>query len=110
MACFRLRTYEQTPPGGYTFDEMGPKPRHFRGEPMIEALAKQVWGYRKGNGLPRATYKEAIEDVDRQTCARLGNSTRFCISCEQNDGQVAMAADTPGLSGPCKGCGAPVTS
>lgn len=110
MAVFRLRTYENTPPGGYVFDEYGSKPHHFRGEPMIEALAKQVSAYRRANGLPRASYREAIEDVDRQTCSRLGNNLTYCIQAEVNDGVVALASNAPGLNGGCKGCGAPISA
>lgn len=109
MKAYRLRSYENSPPGAYPFTEFSSKPRNFRSQPMLEAQAKIVWGYRRANGLPRATYKEAIEDIDRQTCQRLGNNPLYCIECSSDSPhEVALSESTPGLNGPCKGCGVPV--
>ena len=107
MARYRLRSYDNTPRGGYFFEEFGPKPRKFRGEPVIEALAKQVAAYRSGNGLPRASYHEAMEDVDQYQCRRLGNDPLFCVPC--GDDKTELASSPPGVNGSCKGCGAVVT-
>lgn len=104
MPCFRLRSYDNAPRGGYFFEEYGPKPRQFTASPMIENLAKQVWGYRKGNGLPRASYHEAMEDVDRYQCRRTGNDPNFCIPCGEN--KAELSADPPGVNGQCASCGA----
>lgn len=107
MSEFRLRTYDVSPPGGYPFHEEGPKPRSFHAEPVIEAQARTLLGYRKGNSLPRASYAECLQDVDRYTCKRLGNNPLFCVSCESNSTAIAVAANAPGLQ-PCSGCGAKV--
>lgn len=110
MNCFRLRSYEMGQPGGFPYDQPGAKPRRFTTQPLIEATARIVLAYRKGNGLERATLKECIEDIDRFQCARMGNNPRFCVQCNQdNPSEISMASNAPGLV-PCKGCGAPVTA
>lgn len=96
----RLRSYDYSPPGGYCFPG-------FQCSPMIEVLARQVQSYRKANGLARATYAEALADVDREQCARLGNNPQYCIPCADQSTQVALAPNAPGLA-PCAGCGATV--
>ena len=102
---FRLRSYETNPPGGYPFEQAGSPGRIFRAEPMLEAQARNVQAFRKGNGLARSSYAECIQDVDTYTCARLGNNPQYCLECEQPG--MALAANAPGLT-PCAGCGAKV--
>ncbi len=97
---FRLRSYDYTPPGGYCFPG-------FPCAPMIEPLARQVAAFRKGNGQPRASYREALEDVDGYQCASRGNNPQFCIECTAGNPQIALAENAPGLA-PCATCGAPV--
>ncbi len=106
MACFRLTTYNATPPGGYIF----PKPTGGNwSEPMIEAVAGQVSTYRKMNGLPRSTMKEALADVDHYTCQRLGGMSAFCVPCNSSaPDTIALGQSSPIVAGPCRGCGAPV--
>jgi len=102
----RLRSYDVSPPGGFPFDQVGDKPQKFPAQPMIEAQARIVQSYRKGNGLPRASYAECVEDVDRFQCKRLGNNPTFCIACNSDaPHQLSLPANAPGLA-PCAGCGA----
>lgn len=109
MAKFRLRTYDQIVRGGYIFEQYGQKTLKFGPEPVIEAVARQVWKFRMANGLPRATYREAVEDVDQFNCRARGNDPSICIEVTDPDAHVInMMENTPGISGPCKGCGAPV--
>lgn len=108
MNFFRLRSYDVSPKGGYYFSQEGDKPRNFPNSPMIEPLAQQVATYRSANGLPRASYHEALEDVDSYQCRRLGNNPRYCIPCAENNTLVAVADNAPGLK-PCAGCGAPIS-
>lgn len=109
MTCYRLRSYDVSPPGGYPYIQPEPKGQKFHAEPMIEAQARIVLAYRKGNGLERATLKECIVDIDRYTCSRLGNNPSFCIACNQDaPDAITLANNTPGLNGPCAGCGAAV--
>jgi hypothetical protein len=107
MASYRLRSFDVTPRGGYFFQQNG---HRFGPEPVIENMAKRVWGFRKGNNLPRATYREAMEDISIYQCSSRGNDPLYCIEC--NPGQsndLPIMGDTPGLNGPCKGCGAKVS-
>ena len=109
---FRLRTYDQAPPGGYPFEQFEGIYRKFASVPLIEDQAKAVAAFRAGNHLPRASVAEALQDVDSYTCQRLGNNPGFCIPCDQAAAggvqPVALNASSPIIS-PCGGCGAPVT-
>ena len=111
MACFRLRSYDQSPRGGYFYDQYSAdkKPlKSFGPEPVIETISNQVAAFRRGNSLPRASYKEAMEDVDHYQCRRLGNDPQFCIPCNSDSpGEMAIGGSAPGM-GHCKGCGARV--
>lgn len=103
---YRLRSYELTPPGGYVYEQTEGIYRKFPSVPMVEDQARSVSSFRKANGLPRPSVAEALRDIDRQTCARLGNSLAWCIP---SDGQtVALNASNPIIAPPCQGCGAPV--
>ncbi len=104
---YRLRSYEVSPPGGFPYIQPGSPSRNFPAQPMIEAQARIVLSFRLGNGLPRATYSECIQDIDQFTCARLGNPASLCILCGDTP-SIALAANAPGLV-PCATCGAPVT-
>jgi hypothetical protein len=105
--CYRLRTYDQTPPGGYPFAQRTPY-REFPSQPQIETQAHLVADWRKANGLARATIAEALADIDRYTCFRLGNMDTWCAACDATSiNAVALSAASPIIS-PCKGCGAPV--
>lgn len=104
---FRLRTYEVSPPGGFIYQQTQGITRKFKG-PLIEAIAGQVADFRKANGLPRASVREALEDVDHYTCERLGNMAQWCVSCDPKDRIVALAPTHPIVAPPCAGCGAPV--
>lgn len=104
---YRLRSYEVNPPGGYPYEQTGTPSRRFPAEPMLEAQARNVQAFRKGNNLPRSSYQECIQDVDQYQCARLGNNPKFCINCETSPG-MALAENAPGIA-PCATCGAKVT-
>ena len=100
----RLRSYDVSPPGGFPFEQDGSD--KFATQPMIEAQARIVQAYRKGNGLARSSYAECVEDVDRYQCQRLGNNPTFCIECNPDDPHgLSLPANAPGLA-PCAGCGA----
>jgi hypothetical protein len=104
MNCFRLRSYDFSPPGSYVFTQDG----HTFSGPLIEAVGQQLLSYRKANGKPRATLKECIEDIDHGTCQRLGNMATYCIPCTEV-GAIALGPSSPIIAPPCHGCGAPVT-
>jgi hypothetical protein len=105
MTCFRLRTYDQNPPGGFVF----PKPGGgFWSAPIVEALAQQMSSYRKGNGKPRDSVRECLEDADHYQCQRMGNDPRYCVPCQGASNVVALGQTNPIIAPPCAGCGAPV--
>lgn len=105
MSCFRLRSYEQSPPGGYCFEEPGFKRRCF---PVIEDLARAISQSRAANGRPRSSIQDSLRDADTYQCQRLGNNPTYCITCSGSPNQaqpVAMAANAPLIAPPCQGCG-----
>ncbi len=101
----RLRTYDIAPPGGYPYEQVEGIRKKFPSQPMIEAQARIVSEFRKANGLPRATIKEALADIDVYQCQRLGNMPSYCT--EATPGMVAIGQASPIIT-PCKGCGAKV--
>lgn len=105
----RLRSYDHAPPGGYPFEEHGRLYRKFPSVPLIEDQARNVEAYRKANGLPRATFQEALRDVDRYQCIRLGGMSDFCVETSSNNKTVALNRSSPYINPPCKGCGMPMT-
>lgn len=109
MSTFRLRTYDLAPPGGFPYEQTTGIYRSFPSVPLIEAQAQTVSDFRKGNGLPRASVREALEDVDAYTCARLGNMRGFCTERDpKSPATIALNQSSP-IVAPCGGCGAPIT-
>lgn len=108
MKCYRLRTYDVSPPGGFPFEQTNGIYKKFPAEPLIEAQARNVASWRGANNLARATVREALEDVDRYTCRRLGGMAGFCAPCS-GEHEVALGSSSPIVAPPCRGCGAPVT-
>lgn len=108
---YRLKTYDSNPPGGYCYNQdFDPKRKNFGCAPDITALAGIVARWRAANGLPRSSVREALEDVDRYNCARLGNDPRYCFSSDVPlgaPGSTALNTSSP-IIAPCGGCGAPV--
>lgn len=102
--AYRLRTYDLSPPGGYCVEQGA----FNRCEPDITALARMLLEYRQGNGKPRATLAECLQDCDRFQCLRLGNNPQFCIAADAQM-QVAISSTSPYVAPPCKGCGAVLT-
>lgn len=103
---YRLRSYDQSPPGGYCYGPDGGFKR--RCLPVIEDIARALSAYRKGNGLPGASIQEALRDVDSAQCQRLGNNPTYCIPCDQPKTEaqpVALTQTAPLIAPPCKGCG-----
>lgn len=108
MNCFRLRSYDITVQGGFTYEQTVGVYRKFGPEPLIDAVANQVYDFRRANNLPRATLRESLEDVDHYNCAKIGNNQNFCVPCD-GQAQVAVNWTSPMVAKPCGGCGAPVT-
>lgn len=101
---FRLRTHTVAPPGAYPYEQTQGIRRKFKSVPDINNQARAVMEFRQGNGLERASFEEALQDVDEYQCQRLGNMDRWCHSPD-----APYVETTPKLrrSG-CSGCGAKV--
>lgn len=111
MSRWRLKSYDQSPPGGFPFaqryEHNGVKEvKQFPSLPLIEAQAQTVSAWRGGNSLPRASVKESLEDVDHYQCFRLGNNPIYCTCTD--GATVALSQASPIVAPPCHGCGAPV--
>lgn len=109
MRCYRLRSYDASPPGSYPYEQTEGIRKSFAAVPIIESQAAAVSAFRKGNGLPRASLKESLEDIDHYQCRRLGFNRAYCIPCA-GESVVALNTSSPVVAPPCRGCGAPVTA
>lgn len=105
---YRLKSYKNPVPGSFYYEQTEGIQRKFGPLPMPESIANDVTSFRKANGLPRATYAEALLDVDCYTCARLGNDPAYCWPVA---GTFAPATDPNSHSYTqkrCRGCGASI--
>ena len=100
---YRLRSYDVSPPGTYCYVQTEGIRKDFGCQPQIEALARIVSEFRKGNGLPRSDIRESLEDVDSYNCQRLGNNPQWCVPSDAAN-VVPLNASSPIIS-PCLGCG-----
>lgn len=102
-----LKSHLKCPPGSFPYEQTEGINRKFESTPLIEEQANRVVAFRKGNGLSRASFPEALQDIDAYTCYRLGNNPRFCYNTEKSFSEVAPMAHR-GKTGGCGGCGASV--
>jgi hypothetical protein len=77
-----LIQYSPFPPGQFPYVQSEGIQKKFFGDCDIHEQAKRVYSFRKGNSLPRATYDEALEDIDCATCKRLGNDPHYCYDTD----------------------------
>jgi hypothetical protein len=111
MKCrYRIRSYDYAPPGSWTYWQTQGISRQFGPDPSVENLARVVASFRAGNGLLRATVKEALFDIGCYTCFRINNDPSFCNAVEEGFTEVVGFNETsPVVAAPCAGCGAPIT-
>jgi hypothetical protein len=57
---------------------------------LVWELATQVADFRAGNGLPRATPKEALADIEEATCLRLHDDPAHCVKKKGNAVRAAI--------------------
>ncbi len=81
---FRLKRHDQTPPGGYPYDQIEGLRKKFPMSVDIGAQAQAVADFRQGNNLPRPSFAEALQDIDEYTCLRLGNMPKWCHNSERS--------------------------
>lgn len=99
---FVLITYSPMPPGQFPYVQTEGITHKFPGDCDIMLQAKRVHDFRKGNNLPRKSLEECLEDIDRYTCARLGNDPLFCTEIEN----VSFVTIHPNVAkGGCATCG-----
>jgi hypothetical protein len=67
----------------------------------IEQQAKNVLAFRQANKQERATIEEVIQDIDEQTCLRLGCLPQFCYDTDK----PFSAPPTVAKKGGCGSCG-----
>lgn len=80
---YRLKSHLNAPPGQFRYEQTEGIYRKFESSPLIDQLAKSVADFRAGNGLSRARYEEALEDVDFYNCQRLGFMERWCYNTDR---------------------------
>lgn len=104
---WQLINHLRVPPGEYIYRQTEGIERLFRGTPDINIQANSVATFRKANGLPRATFDEAMEDIVQYTCQRIGGHKNWCYEV-----RAAFADASPILrvrkKGGCSSCGAKV--
>ena len=88
-----LRNLMTVPPGGWILSQTlpGGSTKKFSSMGLIWELAEQIADFRKGNGLPRATAKEAVHDIEEATCARLHNDPAHCVSDKKKGLRAAVS-------------------
>jgi len=101
-----LKSQLRCPPGSFPYEQTEGISKKFEASPLLEEQAHRVADFRKGNGLPRATVAEALQDIDCYTCARLGNNRRFCYDTDRTYAEVSPMANRASGGGGCHGCGA----
>lgn len=97
----RLITYDTFPPGQFWYKDPN-REKIFGGSHGAREQAKRVSDFRRGNGFPRASVVDALEDIDAFTCERLRYDPRWV-----QDTDIPFVQGT-GLatSTPCATCGA----
>lgn len=101
-----LISHLRNPPGSYPYTQTTGIHHKFPATSDIKEQARIVADFRAGNGLPRATFAEALYDVDTYQCERLGYMREYCYNTDQTYEAVTPALRKP--SGGCGGCGAKV--
>ncbi len=54
------------------------------------SVAKEIADFRAGNGLARATPKEALHDIEEATCQRLHDDPEYCVKKKKNAVRAAI--------------------
>lgn len=102
---FRLKRHDHAPPGGYPYEQTEGIRHKFKAHPDINDQARIVSDFRAGNGLPRATFAESLQDVDEYQCSpyRLNGNRKWCHTSDHS-----YVETTPKLKKKAGCCGAKV--
>lgn len=77
-----LRNILNVPSGGWRYTQHstdGVPMKSWSSMGLAYETAAAIADFRKGNGLPRATQREALEDLEEATCLRLHDDPQWCI-------------------------------
>jgi hypothetical protein len=97
----RLKSYFKVPPGSFRYNQ------HDFGlhvSSNIEQLADELMDWRKGNNKERATFGEALEDIENFTVAHIGANSGWVYN---TDKEFRVLRKRSNLG--CSTCGASVT-
>ena len=97
-----LKSLYNCPAGEFYYQQSG---RTFGKSPLISTVASELTDFRRGNGLDRATYQEALEDIVRFTVTRLGPNSEWVMEVPDQPAGNLLPQPQSG----CAGCGAVVT-
>ncbi len=88
-----LRTLTTVPPGGWRLQQKLPDgtTKPFSSMGLVWEFAEQVADFRKGNGLPNATAREVVHEIEEQTCARIHNDPNWCVTQKKTGVRAALA-------------------
>ncbi len=90
-----MRNLTTVPPGGWRLTQTLPDGTEKKWASMNEvwALAEQIADFRKGNGLERATVRDALHDIEEATCTRIHDDPEYCTASEadKKKGEVRSA-------------------
>lgn len=80
-----LRNFNTVPPGGWRYTQTAPNGTVKSWASMNDAwsVAKEIADFRTGNGLARATPKEALHDIEEATCQRLHDDPNWCVPAQK---------------------------
>lgn len=87
-----LRTLSVVPPGGFRLSQKLASGEVKSWHSMNGAweLALVIADFRKGNGLPAATPKEVLREIEEQTCLRLHDDPNWCIPAQKKTVRAAI--------------------
>jgi len=58
---------------------------------LVWELATQIADFRAGNGLPRATPREALADIEAYSCERLHDDPNWCVAQKKTGVRAAQS-------------------
>lgn len=77
-----LKTTKTLPPGGWIFDQLKPdgSKKHFEFMTPFSDAVRQIADYRKGNGIAPFDADSVADELEAQTCQRLGGDPQWCVT------------------------------
>lgn len=100
----KLITWTPFPPNGFSYIQNWKGVDYTFPDVGLDVLGQSnvILKFRKANGVPGADLDTVISDLSIYTCARLGNSPRFCSDGTNVANPMSQGVRSKG----CGGCGA----